>query len=575
VLNLVARKGDVVRLGPGKFGRIGSLTSPVVGKGGQDGRGTSVNDSSRVLFRAAFDGTDGAAILRGEPPPQWGVDASGDFSNMLNWRGDVPGALVDHANFFGKITLPRTVTVDDAFALACINFNDDNSYTIAGDGVSGHGLELIGVVDNPSIIVSQGTHTISSSLRMADDTDVAIAPSFTGSAIELSGLVTLAASTTMTKTGVAAFTTGTLTLNGSLDLGASSSVVVRNGTMNISLIGASSIGSGVSYTVDSGATLSAGGLVDPFAGTSSVANNGVFQVLAGTKHVTLINGTGTSAVAPGATLEVGSNGPVGQSNFTVNGFADVGSVSVANFVTVGNGTVAASLSAKHIRAGSLQIQDMGVASIKLDGTADATSKVGTLVIGGVTDAWTGKLDLADNDLVIDYTGASPLATVQNQIASAYNGGSWNGNGIASSAGDVSTYGLAYAEADALGLGTFSGQSVDDTAVLVKYSYYGDSDLDGDVDIGDLGNLASNWQMSGEWIGGDFDYNGTVNVNDLGLLASNWQAGVGSPLGPGLAAALAGFGLPGSTVPEPQTAAIVLASGLALRRRSRCHMFIRV
>jgi C1A family cysteine protease len=56
-----------------------------------------------------------------------------------------------------------------------------------------------------------------------------------------------------------------------------------------------------------------------------------------------------------------------------------------------------------------------------------------------------------------------------------------------------------------------------------FALAGDADHDRDVDVADLGVLASNWQQSsGTFSQGDFDYNETVDVADLGILASNWQ-----------------------------------------------------
>src|SRR5262245_51509048 len=99
------------------------------------------------------------------------------------------------------------------------------------------------------------------------------------------------------------------------------------------------------------------------------------------------------------------------------------------------------------------------------------------------------------------------------------------------------------------------------------TWYGDADLNGQVDVNDLGILATNWQTSKNWAGGDFDYNGSVDVNDLGLLATNWQAGVGNPLGPAsLAAALESLGLPSVSVPEPACAALLGLGAFVLRRR---------
>src|SRR5262249_13982050 len=50
---------------------------------------------------------------------------------------------------------------------------------------------------------------------------------------------------------------------------------------------------------------------------------------------------------------------------------------------------------------------------------------------------------------------------------------------------------------------------------VGYTFYGDANLDGQVDVTDLGSLATNWQTSSIWAGGDFNYDGFVDVTDLG------------------------------------------------------------
>jgi hypothetical protein len=61
---------------------------------------------------------------------------------------------------------------------------------------------------------------------------------------------------------------------------------------------------------------------------------------------------------------------------------------------------------------------------------------------------------------------------------------------------------------------------------------GDADNDGDVDVNDLGILATNWQRTQRTFSqGDFDYSGTVNVNDLGMLATRWQQSLPPPSAP--------------------------------------------
>jgi hypothetical protein len=92
---------------------------------------------------------------------------------------------------------------------------------------------------------------------------------------------------------------------------------------------------------------------------------------------------------------------------------------------------------------------------------------------------------------------------------------------------------------------------------------GDANLDRNVDVADLGMLASNWQTTGSYAQGDFDGNGWIDVNDLGLLASNWQ----STGNISFANAVQSVGLP--SVPEPGLLlGAVLTIPLSLKRPRR-------
>jgi fibronectin-binding autotransporter adhesin len=188
--------------------------------------------------------------------------------------------------------------------------------------------------------------------------------------------------------------------------------------------------------------------------------------------------------------------------------------------------------------------------------------------GGLSVADSSKIDLTDNDMIIDHNGASPLATVKSYIVSGRNGGAWNGAGITTSNGDALVHGLGYGENSILGYTTFDGNAVDATTLLVKYTYYGDGNLDGQVDIQDLYLLASHFKGTNTfWTEGDFNYDGVTNAADLGLLARNWQAGVGTPLGESLGSALAALGLPNVAVPEPGVW-LLLAGGIGILSRRR-------
>jgi len=94
------------------------------------------------------------------------------------------------------------------------------------------------------------------------------------------------------------------------------------------------------------------------------------------------------------------------------------------------------------------------------------------------------------------------------------------------------------------------------------AYAGDSNLDGEVDVGDLGILAGNWSLSGKtWQTGDYNNDGVVDVGDLGVLAGNWgSVGPRSPA----------YGAGGQqNVPEPTSLALLaLAAGVISGLRSK-------
>src|SRR5205085_803436 len=121
--------------------------------------------------------------------------------------------------------------------------------------------------------------------------------------------------------------------------------------------------------------------------------------------------------------------------------------------------------------------------------------------------------------------------------------------------------LGLIEASAINAGSFSGQNVDGTALLVRYTLMGDSDLSGTVDLTDFTFLASNFgATSGQgWIDGDYDYNGAVDLTDFTYLASDFNFTVPS----GAVASL------GTSIPEPASVAMVAVfMGIVSRRRTR-------
>lgn len=102
--------------------------------------------------------------------------------------------------------------------------------------------------------------------------------------------------------------------------------------------------------------------------------------------------------------------------------------------------------------------------------------------------------------------------------------------------------------------------------------YGDADLNGEVNIVDLGILATSFGGAGGWANGDFNGDGLVNIVDLGVLATSF--GFSATLAAELDDLLAdgdidgGLALAASRIPEPASIGVltVIAPIVALRRR---------
>src|SRR5205823_13539012 len=74
---------------------------------------------------------------------------------------------------------------------------------------------------------------------------------------------------------------------------------------------------------------------------------------------------------------------------------------------------------------------------------------------------------------------------------------------------------------------FDGQAIDASTVLVKYTWYGDTDFNGRVNFDDYVRTDNGFNNHlGGWLNGDFDLNGVVNFDDYVLidLAFDTQSG---------------------------------------------------
>jgi alpha-amylase len=267
--------------------------------------------------------------------------------------------------------------------------------------------------------------------------------------------------------------------------------------------------------------------------------------------------------------------------YNVNGTNIVYGVT-AGITNVAGGSL---LNASYVRGATLNIASGAVVQIASNSTVgNGTSKLSSLLIAGTMNAWTGQLDLENNQLVLESNNAnraSDLARITNMIEQGYNDGTWTGLGITSSSAASDPAHLhtlaVILNDDGSGVPlyySFYGQSADVNAILVAYTYIGDANLDGKVDGSDYSRIDNGYlnHLTG-WINGDFNYDGVVDGSDYTLIdnAFNTQG----PAGANPAALLtAQAALPTaqiaatSSVPEPTLLGAFAIGAISLLRRRR-------
>jgi T5SS/PEP-CTERM-associated repeat protein len=302
---------------------------------------------------------------------------------------------------------------------------------------------------------------------------------------------------------------------------------------------------------------------------AGMTNNGQVQFSAGFTSVfggvtnnnqIIVSGGGTASfygglvMSPGSTFQTSTNstavffGPVtGAGSFTgpgVKNFEGGGPGSLIGAIATITGTT---------RVGpgtTVETGSFDEAAVTIDGALLLTAGRNISRTSALSINTSGLLDLTDNDLIVDYdTATSPIGTLISYLTS----------GQLLTSGDLAglpTY-LAISEAADLGLTEFGGIAVDDTAVLAKFTYVGDANLDGQVDALDYERVDLAIGNSGVFgtAQGDLNYDGIVDALDYEQIDLNIGNGVGSPLG-------------GVFIPEPASLSLVAVGAALMGRRRR-------
>jgi PEP-CTERM motif len=304
------------------------------------------------------------------------------------------------------------------------------------------------------------------------------------------------------------------------------------------------------------------------------ANDGVYGVT--------VSGT----VSPASTTfnnSLGSYNLIGAN--ASSGISGSGALTLTGTLTVALSTNDSYTGGTNVSSGTLVLNSAnafpsGTANI---GTGLIVSSTGTVriashgtnptyvpIVSSLTNS--GTIDLTNNAMIIRN---GTMGTIAGQIASAYNGGAWNGSsgtGVITSSLAASTPTHLTAVGVESGItGTFEGVAVTPLDVLVKYTYYGDANLDGQVTSADYTRIDAGYLSAGTltgWQNGDFNYDHVINGSDYTLIdnAFNTQ---GAILSSEIASASDQIAAP-TAVPEPTAIALfgIGVASLLGRRRHR-------
>ncbi len=269
----------------------------------------------------------------------------------------------------------------------------------------------------------------------------------------------------------------------------------------------------------------------------------------------------------GSIQEAGSLTKVGSGTLTLNG---ANTYSGPTTVNAGKLLLGSSLTS----SSDVIVQGGGV--LELQANSGAILATDTLTISGAArvDLQTNKLILALDDIGT-WTG-SAYDGVSGLIQAGRNGGNWSGSGLVTSQTDATSgirtsIGVATA-AQVKGVAVnatalWAGRTVTGSDTLVMYTYGGDANLDGKIDVLDYGRIDLNVPLgTSGWFNGDFNYDGTIDVLDYGIIDFN-IAVQGAPF----PASIDPAGVVEiSTVPEPTLATLLCCAVVqAARRRRHC------
>jgi fibronectin-binding autotransporter adhesin len=497
--------------------------------------------------------------------------------------------------------MTSTVTVNSSGQLQVAAFDSiqdlvikGGSVTIAGGGGAFFIVGQVNTLAHANEAAISGAGNLSMSTGVFDVADGAAANDLTISAVINQGGLNKQGAGTLVLTAANTYGTATIINAGTLQvgnggttgsLGGASFGISNNGTLAMNRSNSLTISNAISGTggvsqIGSGTTILSG--TNTYFGPTLISL-GTLQIGNGVATGTL--GSSSSVVTNNGALAFSRN-----NTFTVgNNISGSGSVSQLGTGTTTLSGILTYTGATTASAGKLVLGGNLTSSTSVSATGAGTIELATngtslrvIKTPSISTAGSGKIDLKDNKLIITTPGqtgsfnGSVYTGVAGLIASGKGtGNTWNGStGIVTSqsAAIGSNYNsIGVARGSDVKSNTVSqtalwgGQTITGTDTLVMYTYGGDANLDGKINIDDYIRIdfGISAGLTG-WFNGDFNYDGKVNIDDyttvidanIGIQSGTFPTSSGGPASAGLITA----------VPEPATPLLLVSLALIRRRR---------
>ena len=287
--------------------------------------------------------------------------------------------------------------------------------------------------------------------------------------------------------------------------------------------------------------------------------------------------------SPAAMIQPATSGSTSTSNTVTTTTETIITVNTGDTLTLAGGLNASGQSVTLQGGGRLIVAPFSATTLNVSaGTLKLSPSPSVLSISSLLVGSSATLDITTD--AADISSGS-LASLNLLVQQGYNSGRWNGSGITSTAAAADTkhltaIGVIQNNQGGSAIYNSSHQFLNTTPgasdILLAYTYYGDTNLDGKVDGSDYSRIDAAYladktnptAMTG-WFNGDFNYDGVVNGSDYTLIdnAFNTQgalllAQIATPT-----AQLAGS--PETSVPEPAGLGVVVICAISSLGRRIC------